>query len=67
MATDIIARGMAGNAKKLLDEYKNNPDVADIVRNKAALDAYDTSKLSESDIVKVLDDESRDHMETYYK
>lgn len=67
MATDTIARAMAGNAKRLLDEYKNNPDVADIVQNKAALDAYDTSKLSESDIVKVLDDESRNHMETYYK
>ena len=67
MATDMIARAMAGNTKKELDNYKNNPDVADIVQNKAALDAYDTTKLTENDLIKVLDDESKNHMQTYYK
>jgi len=67
MATDMIARAMAGNTKKELDNYKNNPDVADIVQNKAALDAYDTTKLTENDLIKVLDDESKKHMQTYYK
>ena len=67
MATDMIARAMAGNTKKELDNYKNNPDVVDVVQNKATLDAYDTSKLTENDLVKVLDDESKEHMQTYYK
>lgn len=67
MATDMIARAMAGNTKKELDKYKNNPDVADIVQNKAALSTYDTTKLTENDVIKVLDDESRNHMQTYYK
>ncbi len=67
MATDTIARAMAGNTKKELDNYKNNPDVADIVQTKADLDNYDTSKLSDNDIVKVLIDETRDNKETYYK
>lgn len=67
MATDMIARAMAGNTKKELDNYKNNPDVVDVVQNKAALNAYDTSKLTENDLVKVLDDESKNHMQTYYK
>lgn len=67
MATDIIARGMAGSTKKALDEYKNNPDVSDIVATKADLTNYDTSKLNVNDIVKVLVDESQDNKQTYYK
>ena len=67
MALDLIARGIASAVQKELNEYKNNPDVADIVQNKAALSTYDTSKLTENDLVKVLDDESKNHMQTYYK
>ena len=67
MATDIIARGMAGSTKKALDEYKNNPDVSDIVATKSDLTNYDTSKLNVNDIVKVLVDESQNNKQTYYK
>lgn len=67
MATDMIARAMAGNTKRELDIYKNNPDVADIVQTKDDLDNYDTSKLNENDIIKVLVDETYDNAQSYYK
>lgn len=67
MAIDYIARALAGSAKHSLDEFKNNPDVADIVQSKSDLDNYDTSKLTDNDIVKVLVDEYHDDGQSYYK
>lgn len=67
MSIDIIARGLAGNVKKQLDDYKKNTDVTDIVEHKSDLDSYDTSKLNINDIVKVLDDETQDHKQAYYR
>lgn len=42
-------------------------DVVDIVGTKAELDDYDTSKLSDNDIIKVLQDETKEDATTYYR
>lgn len=42
-------------------------DVVDIVGTYAALQAYDTSKLQDNDIVKVLKDETHNNATTYYR
>lgn len=50
-----------------IDELKNSPDVVDIVDTKADLDAYDTSKLGENDIIRVLVDETQEDKSSYYR
>lgn len=50
-----------------IDTIKAASDVVDIVATYADLLAYDTSKLTEDDIVKVLKDESRKQATTYYR
>lgn len=50
-----------------IDEIKNNPDVADIVPTYAALQDYDTSKLTDQDIIRVLADETHEGASTYYR
>ena len=50
-----------------IEEIKNNTDVADVVADKAELDAYDTSRLTDNAIIKVLQDESVDDASTYYR
>lgn len=50
-----------------IDEIKNSPDVVDIVATYAALQSYDTSKLGDNDIVRVLQDEQHDGQSTYYR
>ena len=50
-----------------IDEIKNNPDVYDIVPTYAALQAYDTSGLTDKDIIRVLSDETHDGASTYYR
>lgn len=42
-------------------------DVVDIVGTKAELDSYDTSKIGDNDIIKVLQDETHDDATTYYR
>ena len=42
-------------------------DVVDVVGTKAELLAYDTSNLSEDDVIKVLADESLNNAITYYR
>lgn len=42
-------------------------DVVDIVGTKAELDNYDTSKLTDEDIIKVLQDETKEDATTYYR
>ena len=49
------------------DEFKNSPDVVDIVDTYADLMAYDTSQLGDKDIVRVLNDETHDDESTYYR
>lgn len=50
-----------------IDAIVASSDVVDIVGTYAALQAYDTSKLSDNDIIKVLTDETRDDATTYYR
>lgn len=64
---------IVGVAERIMDvedeveELKNNPDVVDIVATYAALQAYDTSKLTDKDIIRVLQDETHDGQSTYYR
>lgn len=50
-----------------IEELRNNPDVVDIVDTYADLQAYDTSKLGDKDIIRVLQDETHDGASTYYR
>lgn len=62
-----------GVAERIMDvedeveEIKDNPDVADIVATYADLQAYDTSKLTDKDVIRVLADETHDGNSTYYR
>lgn len=50
-----------------INEIKNSPDVADIVPTYAALQDYDTSTLTDKDIIRVLADETHGGASTYYR
>lgn len=50
-----------------VERLENNPDVADIVATYADLQSYDTSQLTDKDIVRVLQDETHDGDSTYYR
>lgn len=50
-----------------IDDIKNNPDVVDVVATYAALQAYDTSTLTDKDVIRVLADETHDGASTYYR
>ena len=52
---------------KEIEAIEASSDVVDIVGTKAELDSYDTSKLSDNDIIKVLQDETHDNATTYYR
>lgn len=59
-ATDVVLQ-------QEIDDLKNSPDVVDIVPTYADLQAYDTSKLGDNDIIRVLQDEQHDGQSTYYR
>ena len=50
-----------------VEEMKNNPDVADIVGTYADLQNYDTSTLTDKDVIRVLNDSTHSGMSTYYR
>lgn len=50
-----------------VQELEDNPDVADIVDTYADLMAYDTSTLTDRDIIRVLNDETHGGESTYYR
>ena len=50
-----------------LEELKNNPDVVDIVATYADLQSYDTSTLTDKDIIRVLQDSTHSDNSTYYR
>lgn len=50
-----------------IDDIKAASDVVDIVGTYADLQNYDTSKLNDNDIIKVLADETHDNDVTYYR
>lgn len=55
------------NVEDEVEELKNNPDVVDIVDTYADLQAYDTTHLSNNDIIRVLADETHSGNSTYYR
>lgn len=68
LAQEILDRQAADNVLQgEIDDLKNSPDVVDIVPTYAALQAYDTSKLGDNDIIRVLQDETHDNNSTYYR
>lgn len=50
-----------------VQEIKNNPDVVDIVDTYQDLTGYDTSTLTDKDIIRVLNDSTHDGYSTYYR
>lgn len=50
-----------------IQDLENNPDVTDIVDTYADLEAYDTSTLTDKDIIRVLNDETHNNESTYYR
>ncbi len=65
---EILDRQDADNIlQQEIDDLKNSPDVVDIVSTYADLQAYDTSKLGDNDIIRVLADETHDGDSTYYR
>ena len=55
------------NLDEEVQEIKNNPDVVDIVDTYADLQTYDTSTLTDKDIIRVLNDSTHDGYSTYYR
>lgn len=55
------------NLQSQIDAITVSSDVTDIVGTKADLNSYDTSKLNDNDIIKVLQDESQNGETTYYR
>lgn len=56
-----------GILQQEIDQLKNSPDVVDIVDSYADLQAYDTSELSDKDVIRVLTDETHDNESSYYR
>lgn len=50
-----------------IETIEASSDVVDVVGTYAELEAYDTSKLHNNDLIKVLQDETRDDAITYYR
>lgn len=50
-----------------IDDLKNSPDVVDIVATYADLQSYDTSRLGDNDVIRVLADETHDGESSYYR
>ena len=72
LQANITSEGLVRNAADVainsrIDSIEARTDVVDVVGTKAALLSYDTSTLSDRDIVKVLVDESRDDKVSYYR
>lgn len=65
---ETTAREIAdAGLQEQIDAIVASSDVVDIVGTYAALQTYDTSKLHDNDIIKVLTDETRDDATTYYR
>lgn len=50
-----------------VEELKNNPDVVDIVDTYQDLQDYDTSTLTDKDIIRVLEDSTHSNNSTFYR
>lgn len=67
LESDIALREDIDAVAEDLEEFKNNPDVVDIVATYTDLQAYDTSALGDKDIIRVLTDETHDDESSYYR
>lgn len=68
LGNEVDARIAADNGlQSQIDGLAAGSDVTDIVGTYADLQAYDTSKLNDNDIIKVLQDEQHDDETTYYR
>ena len=68
IATEAETRDAADlDLQEQIDAIVASSDVVDIVGTYAELQNYDTSKLHDNDIIKVLTDETRDDATTYYR
>ena len=59
--------GRLDGIEQEIQDLENNPDVADIVDTYADLESYDTSTLTDKDVIRVLNDETHDGNSTYYR
>ena len=50
-----------------VERLENNPDVVDIVATYADLQAYDTSTLTDKDVIRVLTDSTHNNNSTFYR
>lgn len=55
------------NLQQQIDSIASSSDVVDVVGTYAELQAYDTAHLKNNDIVKVLQDETKEDAITYYR
>ena len=68
IGNEILARqGGDNNLQTQIDAITSKSDVVDVVATYADLQAYDTQHLGNNDVIKVLDDETHDHSQTYYR
>ena len=68
VAAEAALRGDADqNLQEQIDAISSSSDVVDVVGTYAELQNYDTSKLGDNDIIKVLTDETHDDAISYYR
>lgn len=68
LGDEVSARtGADENLQTQIDAISASSDVADVVGTYADLQAYDTSKLTDNAIIKVLKDETQGGASTYYR
>lgn len=68
IATEAETRDAADlNLQEQIDAISSASDVVDVVGTYAELQNYDTSKLGDNDIIKVLTDETHDDAISYYR
>ena len=68
IATEAETRDAADlDLQEQIDAISSASDVVDVVGTYAELQSYDTSKLSDNDIIKVLTDETHDDAISYYR
>lgn len=60
-------KGYVDALQKQIETIEAGSDVADVVGTKAELDSYDTSKLTDGDVIKVLADETLNNAIVYYR